>query len=201
MIDIDKKTTSLMLPDDGTGRARVDLGWTEDGKRIRFALTAGEGRAFIERDVASGAETETFRVPAACTGAFARSPDGRFLVCVARDTTAGRSLSLLSMPVEGGQPTTLLAASEGEALSAVWTPDSRAILARKTVRKTGHAEMWLARLGSAPRRLDIDTSKWEGRFALHPDGRQLAFVATVGEPGAEVWALENFLPVQSSRRQ
>jgi hypothetical protein len=52
-----------------------------------------------------------------------------------------------------------------------------------------------------PRKLDIDTSKWgDGRFAVHPDGRQLAFVATVGEPGAEVWALENFLPAQTGKR-
>ena len=68
----------------------------------------------------------------------------------------------------------------------------------------GGAARWRVPLTGQARKLDIDTSHWDrfggGDFQLHPDGRQMAFVAAAGEPGAEVWALENFLPVRSAKK-
>jgi hypothetical protein len=51
-------------------------------------------------------------------------------------------------------------------------------------------------LEGTPRKLDVDLSKWtgDGDFQLHSNGRHLAFSANAGEPGAEIWALENVLP-------
>jgi hypothetical protein len=57
--------------------------------------------------------------------------------------------------------------------------------------------LWLAPVAGAPRKLDIDVTRWHdgGTFAVHPDGRHLAFTAFAGNAGGEIWALENFLPV------
>ena len=47
-----------------------------------------------------------------------------------------------------------------------------------------------------PRKLDIDTSRWEtgniGFISLSPDGTQIAYLS--GHLNSEVWVLENFLP-------
>ena len=40
-----------------------------------------------------------------------------------------------------------------------------------------------------------------GHVQLHPDGRHLAFVANAGQPGAEISALENFLPASGATGQ
>ena len=39
-----------------------------------------------------------------------------------------------------------------------------------------------------------------GGFAIHPNGRQIAYVGMAGKQGAEVWALENFLSAASARK-
>jgi hypothetical protein len=36
-----------------------------------------------------------------------------------------------------------------------------------------------------------------GRLSFHPDGRRIAFTASGSGHGAEVWAMENFLPGSS----
>jgi hypothetical protein len=59
-------------------------------------------------------------------------------------------------------------------------------------------ELWLLPIDSAtPHRLEFNSEGLVlggGGFAIHPNGRQIAFVAMAGRQGAEVWALENFLP-------
>jgi hypothetical protein len=72
-----------------------------------------------------------------------------------------------------------------------WTPDSRAIVT--TVATTMHAtgtneqEIWWIPIdGRDPRRIDVGTTQiGENPIAIHPDGRQLAFVA--GRPFPAVW--------------
>jgi len=42
----------------------------------------------------------------------------------------------------------------------------------------------------------VDMRNWSGEpgdFDLSPDGRRIAFVASAGAHGAEVWVLEHFL--------
>ena len=52
--------------------------------------------------------------------------------------------------------------------------------------------------GDAPRKLDIDVSNWSIDARMSPDGSQIAVLA--GTASMEVWALENFLPVQNASK-
>jgi hypothetical protein len=104
--------------------ARVDCGWTEDDKRIRFVMRAGEGRAFIERDVASEPKRKCLAF-LRCVRALLRNPP-----------TGGSSHASLAIRLPDAASRScpcrwkVLAASEGEALSGfMWTADSRAVLA------------------------------------------------------------------------
>jgi hypothetical protein len=70
------------------------------------------------------------------------------------------------------------------------------VLLKKGSSLTGPLELWRIPLTGDARKLDVDTRKFVegGHVALHPDGTHVAYVATAGEPGSEVWALENLLP-------
>jgi dipeptidyl aminopeptidase/acylaminoacyl peptidase len=85
-----------------------------------------------------------------------------------------------------------------------WTLDGRAlIVVKQPTQDRDHNELWLVPVdGPSPRKLDINTDNWQlqNGFRLSPDGRQIAFVASAGKPGQEIWALENFLPVQAAAK-
>ena len=94
-------------------------------------------------------------------------------------------------------PQAVFRVAAGEALSNFWSwlPDSRgALLVRTDPREKD--SLWHVPLDGTPRRLEVDMSKWtdDGHFHVQPEGKHLAFVANAGEPGAEIWALENVLP-------
>jgi hypothetical protein len=158
----------------------------------------------LEREIGSGKETEVFRTETGGLGVLKLSPDGLFVGTIRTDP-ASKATTLEILPISGGAAKPLLRAASPEELTWQWhwTGDSQAVIVRKSVPNAEHGEMWLAPLTGSPRKLDIDMSRWvEGGHAqIHPDGRQIAFVATAGQPGAEVWALENFLPVRSLSRK
>ena len=86
-------------------------------------------------------------------------------------------------------------------MNRCWASDSLSLFARVYIRDNlpGEEEIWQVPInGTPPRKLDLKLDKSVYGFALHPDGRQIAFVGTQ-EPAAqersgEVWVLENFLP-------
>jgi Tol biopolymer transport system component len=100
------------------------------------------------------------------------------------------------VPLDGGAATPLMRTREPEGFNPwQWMPDGRSMLVHKVV-PGGADELWLAPLDGEPRRLNVDMRNWSGEpgdFDLSPDGRRIAFVATAGAQGAEVWALEHFL--------
>ena len=63
------------------------------------------------------------------------------------------------------------------------------------------ADLWIVRLNGEAKKVDLDMrfSDNGGLVQLDPAGRRIAFVATAGETGAEVWALENFLLARNGR--
>jgi hypothetical protein len=91
----------------------------------------------------------------------------------------------------------LFRVGDGEALSNFWSwlPDSRgALLVRADIDKKDSLSH--VPLSGTPRRLRVDMSKWtyEGQFDVQPSAKYLAFLANAGEPGSEIWALENVRP-------
>jgi hypothetical protein len=101
--------------------------------------------------------------------------------------------------MNGGEPRELIHANSNEGLDGfrlVWTPDNTGVLVGKTLGRT--QELWLVPVsGASPRKFDVDVNNWVlpgGAYSLDPAGHRIAFVASAGAVGAEVWALENFLP-------
>ena len=99
--------------------------------------------------------------------------------------------------MDGGSPQEVFRVTDGDALSNFWSwlPDSRGALLLRTDPR-GKDALWHVPLTGTPRRLEIDMSKWthDGHFHVQPSGKHLAFMANAGEPGSEIWALENVLP-------
>jgi hypothetical protein len=113
---------------------------------------------------------------------------------VLSDATRGERV--IVKPAAGGEARTVLTAPwRSIQFFWDWMPSSDALIMRRT-REGGGDDLWLVPLSGTPRKLDINISQWPDArlFSVHPDGRQLAFVDSAGDRGAEVWALENFLP-------
>jgi hypothetical protein len=149
----------------------------------------------VERQIQSGVEREVIAVPAGCNR-LRLSPDRRLAGCTG-DVGADRTGTFLVAPMDGGTPQAVFRVAAGEALSNFWSwlPDgSGALLVRTDTH--GKDALWHVSLKGTPRRLEVDMSKWtdDGHFHLQPSGKHLAFLANAGEPGSEIWALENVLP-------
>ena len=197
--------TIVLLPQDF---ANSYPQWSPDGKRIYYRRQLHDGVigrdvAFVERHLASGEEREVIRGD---LGSINLSPDGRSIVAQRRNPST-KSEAVVLIPVEGGEPRELLRVSQPQGILGFfsglpWTPDGRAVLVRRRM-VADTSELWLVPIdGAPPRKLDIDVNRWatgnRGVISLHPDGRQIAFLA--GQVNSEVWVLENFLPALKASR-
>jgi Tol biopolymer transport system component len=196
--------------------------WSADGTKIYYRDHKGPDRV-LEHDLRSGTEREVFRHSSIQD--IEVSPDGRTLAVQASDPSsqADRALplvpssqddrALLLVSIADGSSRELLRLTSREAFpqlhTMAWTPDSRAILI--VTRTSGQPELWaIDVLNGKRRQFDVDATDWkaaipgtdaflDGGFSLSPDGRHIAFL--MGKRGAEVWALENFLPSPETNRQ
>ena len=198
-----KGRRGLHLIDTASGESRLSLpaagqaiDWSIDGGAFYYVAVRSGRRSIVERRIQSGVEREVIAVPAGCQNSVRLSPDRTLAGCTAR-VQADLTTTFLVAPMDGGSPQALVRVAEGEALSNFWSwlPDSRgALLVRTDIR--GKDALWQVPLEGTPRRLQVDLSRWthDGHFHVQPAGRHLAFLANAGEPGAEIWALENVLP-------
>lgn len=193
-------TPLVRLP---SGFERACPQWSRDGTRIYYRVPVTEGAsdvAFIERVLTSGSEREIARGD---LGSINLSPDGRW-IAAQKAAASAEGHAVVLIPVSGGDIRDVFPTSPAQRIlrfsGIPWTPDGGAVLVRKIVRgdmRESTSELWLVPVsGTAPRKLDVDTSHWKagnrGVISLSPDGRKIAFLA--GQVIAEVWALENFLP-------
>ena len=209
-IDVQSGEATAVIPNDGSlGRI---AGWSPDLMKVYFLRSD----AVVERDLASGSERVVHR-EAGGVEVAQLSPDGRYILVGSASTfdPSTQTASFLLVPVAGGQPRELLAQREGFGVRPFqWTPDSSAVIITKNpfsrssqwVWNLGR-ELWLVPVtGGGPRKLDIDPGVWmedatgggDSGFSVSPDGRSVAF--QMGKTGAEVWALENFLPAPKAKR-
>jgi hypothetical protein len=199
LIDAASGATSLLAPFDPVTRPR-DPDWSPDGRAIRYQETRGRDIVIVERDLASEQTTEIFRAAADGTSVRRLSPDGR-LVGYVRDDATGRASTFMVMPRSGG-PATAVFGGGRLGFHWQWLPDSQgALVTRFRTPEGPEVELWIVPLDGEAKRVDLDMrlSHDGGLVQLDPAGRRIAFVATAGEPGAEVWALENFLPARNER--
>jgi len=175
--------------------------WWPDGRSIYYAnQDPNEPLVLFRREIGSDVAAEIFRTSACTRGPQLRvSPDAHTIACTLRDPST-RTAALMVVPLDGGAARPLMRTPEVSRWQ--WMPDGRAILVHKVV-PGGADELWLAPLDGEPRRLNVNIRNWSeepGDFDLSPDGRRIAFVASAGAHGAEVWALEHFLtPVGGTR--
>ena len=209
--DAETGAASFIAPARNTSRVEV----SPDGKKIYYGDPENRG-SYIERDLASGETREIIRTSSSKrAGNKELSPDGRYAATVIWDEAA-KATTVLLIPIAGGEPRELLRVSQPERFrlyaNVTWTPDSQAIIVVKIIGKTGtellsrnfredeirSSELWLVPVGDGEaRKLDIDIAGWKSYgIRLHPNGRQIAFIA--GKQSQEVWSLENFLPAPNT---
>jgi Tol biopolymer transport system component len=150
---------------------------------------------------AGGEARELIRRPGGL-GAVNFSPDGRYIATRATDPTA-KSIIFLLIPTFGGGPRELQRVPDSMTVSFfMWTPDSRAVYLKSSQLNLERTEVWSFPVdGSAGRKLDINADHIWG-FVLSPDRRHIAYVRQSGPTtalSAEVWVLENFLPVTAPK--
>jgi Tol biopolymer transport system component len=163
-----------------------------DEKKIYYRV----GGSIIERDIVVGSERELFHERAKGNSISIKvSPNGRQIAAV---ETAGTKQTLYLLPISGDAPIELLRSKSGETLNGFrleWMPDGRSVILPKVPSPGSPTELWMVPIDSqSAQKLDFHVDGLEPGFAIHPDGRQIAFVAAAGKQDAEVWALENFLP-------
>lgn len=123
------------------------------------------------------------------------------LASFVRDRPENMSSAFMVASVSGGVPRVLFETAGAFSLNGQWwqwTPDSHGVVEKGGFNESG--EFWHLPLTGPARKLDIDGRQWGEGFQVHPEGGQIAFAAQAGEPGAEVWALEDLLPSRSSTR-
>lgn len=196
LIDVQTGRTSEVLRFEPDSRLRV-LGWSADGHGVLLQRGGGSETTVVRREIQSGTETEILRTALVET-VIQISPDGKFAAFLRSESGVNRFL--VALPIGGGAPKELFRVGSGSEINWQWQwlPDGRGVLliAGPTASNAAPPELWMVPMEGQSRRLNIDMSSWEegGHFRLSPDGRHAAFVAAAGNPGGEVWALENFLP-------
>ena len=182
--------------------------WSRDGKAIFYPHydETTKTMRILMREVETGQEKELYRWSGnISSGNFfkglALSPDGRELaLCRAHD--------LKVMPATGGESHELFQLQPQEQqdgiqiTSVAWTPDGHHLLFSKptwlpnTQGEGRKLELWrISAQGGASQRLGLAMDGFQlYGLSVHPDGRRLAFSASIGGNQTEVWVMEHFLP-------
>jgi Tol biopolymer transport system component len=197
--------TPVAVSDDPNGSGKPDQvansDWSADGKKIYYLKIAGNGagRAFMEKDLASGAERELLR--SWILGSIQVSPDGKWIAMVKADSPDSPKAAVAISAAGARRVKELYRTKAGEDVGVVgWTPDGEAlvrILPVSPAKPAGSGEVWAmpADEGRIARKLEPNFGSLPAVSSLiiSPDGRYIAFVKN-GPSISEVSVLENFLP-------
>jgi len=173
--------------------------WSPDGKEIFYMRTNQNNLSQImHREIESGTEKEIYLASDNGRLALFCSPDGNWLVFI---NWEGGVLRVI--PAGGGEPRELYRLDEGEGFgrSIAWTPDGKYIFFAirppgNTLQQLEQSKCSLWRIpveGGEPEKLGLEMNIIE-HLSIHPDGQHIAFY-TVTDKLAEVWVMENFLPL------
>lgn len=164
--------------------------WALDGRHIYYRLPGpGDRDVISEHDLETGAERHV-RL-SGDPSQFVLSPDG---LLVASSSSAGESLMI--HPIDGSEARRVVTAGANARFANVlaWTPDGRAIIARRVLTDTPDDSGFVVVPVSSG--LVIPLELRVPGVRIHPDGQRIAFTAQTTQ--REVWALENLFPVSSA---
>ena len=196
-IDVQTGQTTALMPLPALG------GWprfqfSRDGNTVFYIRPSvspanEKGQRFVAHDLRSGQETTLAERRGLYSGAM--SLDGQRLLLGVGDD---KSQVVLVMPATGGEARELVRVDyENEVPfwgSPSWTPDGRHVVYLKRAKEVqGQWQAWrVAAEGGEPQRVGQISARQLVGFALHSDGRRVAFSDVNFD--LEVWVMENFLP-------
>jgi len=192
LIDVATGKTTTVKPFTNPLRSR-NPEWSADGRAIRYMENHDADAVLVEHEVGTQQTHEVFRTASANINTIRVSPDGKRVGFV-RNWPDSKGASFVVAELPSGEPRVVFEATGTFAINGVhwhWMPDSQSVIVMKGAPSF---ELWQLPLTGVPRKLAVDARQWGEGFQINPDGRSIAFVAQAGESGAEVWALENFLP-------
>ncbi len=169
---------------------------SSDGKQIYCIRGDLSGDlSIIIHNLKTHEERELCRANAS-TRNLAISPDGRRLAFFEGEAWV-RPTVVKTISTSGGQPNELYTLKKGKSFNRgvglSWMPDGNHVVVGAPEAPDKPDELWIIPAeGGEPRKLELGVKV--NNFALHPDGRRIAFTRREPGGGGEVWVMENFLP-------
>ena len=194
-LDVGDGKTELLL-ERATGQ---EYSLSPDGKSLYFTDREVPERPLLRFNLETKTETVLLKEGKQIT-MVAASQDGKQLAYLAQVDGVGSSLAV--MPSEGG-PSRIIYRGEptadGTRFSLSWTPDGRSLVFARPASVSGEREtFWRVPVdGGQLETLGISATGLK-RPEMLSDGR-IFYQVRESDP-AEVWALENFLPMAASAR-
>jgi Tol biopolymer transport system component len=204
-----KTSLALYRIDISTGEATFYVD-SEPGANIKFMTPSSEGNfvyytyfefskkcCSIRRiDLATKESRDLFQAEAPPDiGELVISPNGKQLAFSLAEPGWPNVIRIIDLP--DGTPRDLVKMKERITGNYIWAPDGKGIIAFKNAsnEKELRCELWFFPAeGGEPRSLGLSVDGEARSLGLHPDGRRLAY--SVRQPSAEIWIMENFLPVE-----
>jgi Tol biopolymer transport system component len=185
-----------------------DHAWSADGKSVflvRSTMPEGGTRdmrnmrmEIVQREIASGKETQVLSGTLDDINTISSSPDGRWLAVLGRRGRR-KKRNVRVIPLKGGEPRVVHTFEQGNrTIHHTWSADSRYIFVPKLIELEGDRREWdLCRIAVEDGKtqnlgLEMRGFQW---LSAHPDGRHIAFGSRAANHKLPaVWVMENFLP-------
>jgi Tol biopolymer transport system component len=164
--------------------------WAPDGESL-FFLRRNGGQRIIHHDRETGEEKILFDSPAH-TLHLTLSPAGRLLAFYADDT-------VMLLSTSGGEPRKLI--QEKDIRTIIWSRDGRYLLyGKRQDAQSKMIDVWRIPVeGGESQKLELSMTLLM-HMRAHPDGRHIAFTASVRPEKRELWVMKNFLPKTKDKK-
>ena len=173
--------------------------WLSDGSKVFFKRKWGNRTSISIYDFETKREWKPdfqFACGAGSPYGLALSPDGQQLAFM---VSCDDGWSLQTAPSFGGDTREIARLRKEEAYwgwGLTWTPDGRHLLFLGSPKDEANGLYEICRVpvkGGEPENLGLTMRLYAG-LSFHPDGNRIAYTGPGPRPGAEIWAIENFLP-------
>ncbi len=173
--------------------------WSPDGKTIFYAKNdvSTKSRPLVARDLKSG--EDKVLVSGFVGFGAAVSPDGGQIAftSISGENYVFSTLYVLSLKEDKRREIFKLKNPEDFGPIA-WSPDGSRLLFVRRNFKENKFEIWQIPVeGGQPQNLRLSTTA-VSPISIHPDGKRIAY--SFGQPKAEIWVMENFLPKTKEKK-